>query len=242
MPICPDCHSSNIKKNGFTHYRKQNHRCKSCGRQFVLDNQHTVDETLREIARRALLERISLRGICRLIGVSLTWMMDFAVKTWAEAPEDLGCSLQLPRLKTRDHLQILAFQLDEMWSFVGRKQNKAWIWVIYEPDSQQVLAFHIGDRSNRSARKLWEKVPDEMKQYCYFETDYWEAYQMIIPPDRHIVGKEFTFLIEGFFTGVRNRVSRLVRKSIAYSKKWENHVAAIQSFFWQINLERQPYI
>ena len=44
MPVCPDCHSSNIKKNGFTHYGKQNHRCKTCGRQFVLDNHHTVDE------------------------------------------------------------------------------------------------------------------------------------------------------------------------------------------------------
>jgi transposase-like protein len=81
MAYCPDCHSHKIKKNGFTHYGKQNHKCKDCGRQFVLDNQHTVDETLREIARRALCERLSLRAICRLIGVSLTWMCSFAVET-----------------------------------------------------------------------------------------------------------------------------------------------------------------
>ena len=87
MLLCPNCHSQKIKKNGYTHYGKQNHKCKVCGRQFVLNNNHTVDEGLREIARRALLERLSLRGISRLIGVSLSWIMGFAVETRASAPD-----------------------------------------------------------------------------------------------------------------------------------------------------------
>lgn len=90
MPICPRCHSHKIIKNGKTYYGKQNHKYKSYARQFVLENNHTVDAGLREIARRALLERISLRGICRLLGVSLSWMLRFAIQTWPEAPDDLG--------------------------------------------------------------------------------------------------------------------------------------------------------
>ena len=30
---CPQCGLSHSKKNGHTHYGKQNYRCQSCGRQ-----------------------------------------------------------------------------------------------------------------------------------------------------------------------------------------------------------------
>jgi hypothetical protein len=75
----------------------------------VLDNQHTVDETLREIARRALGERLSLRGICRLIAVSLAWMCAFAAET--SAPEDLGLSMELAQLKSSKRLKIMGYCL-----------------------------------------------------------------------------------------------------------------------------------
>jgi transposase-like protein len=35
--VCPECGSQRFKKNGHIHNGKQNHRCKTCGRQFVLD-------------------------------------------------------------------------------------------------------------------------------------------------------------------------------------------------------------
>ena len=36
---CPQCGLSHIKRNGYTHYGKQNYRCKDCDRQFVEDSQ-----------------------------------------------------------------------------------------------------------------------------------------------------------------------------------------------------------
>ena len=242
MILCPSCHSHKIKKNGFTHYGKQNHKCQTCTRQFVLNNQHTVDPVLREIARWALGERLSLRGICRLLGVSLTWMLNFALSIWSKAPEDLGVRSKLLKTKAQDRLQIIGLQTDEMWSFVGDKQNKAWIWVVFEPRHRQVIAFHVGGRGIDALQALWMKIPRHMRKWCYFETDDWEAYRAVLPADRHLVGKEYTYFIEGFFAGVRARVSRLVRKSLSFSKKWDNHVAALRYFFWQFNLEQQPYI
>ena len=241
MLLCPRCHSHKIIKNGKTYYGKQNHKCKTCDRQFVVDNNHTVNEELREIARRSLLERLSLRGICRIIGVSLTWMLDFAVQTWSEAPDDLGVKPKLLRMRSPEKLQILGLQLDEMWSFVQKKKKKAWIWVVFEPESRQVISFHIGSRGVKSMKILWSKIPPRFQKYCFFETDDWEAYSSVLPKQRHSVGKEYTYFIEGFFAEVRARVSRLVRKSLSFSKKWENHIAAIKYFFWQFNLEQQFY-
>lgn len=241
MTTCPDCHGHNVKKNGRTHYGKQNHKCKDCKRQFVLNNQHTVTEGMREFVRRALCERLSIRAICRVVGVSLTWAMNFAVETWGTAPENLGVSEDILKLKSK-RLRIIGLQLDEMWSFVGWKKNKAWIWVAFEPRKRQVVAFHVGGRGIDSAKALWGKIPERMRKHCYFETDEWDAYNAVLPFERHYVGKDETYHVEGFLAGVRARVSRLVRKGLSFSKKLENHVAAIRYFFWRYNLERQPYI
>ncbi len=73
---CPQCGLSHSKKNGHTHYGKQNHQCLECGRQFVLDSQR-IDDATREVVRKLLLERIPLRGICRTLSISLEWLLHF---------------------------------------------------------------------------------------------------------------------------------------------------------------------
>ena len=37
---CPSCGSTRVVKNGKIHNGKQNHKCRECGRQFVLDPQN----------------------------------------------------------------------------------------------------------------------------------------------------------------------------------------------------------
>ena len=54
------------------HTGRQNHRYKLCGRAFVLHPEKqmiTVEQ--RTLIKRLLLERISLRGSCRAVGVGL---------------------------------------------------------------------------------------------------------------------------------------------------------------------------
>ena len=41
-PCCPQCGSKRYKKNGLIHTGKQNHRCKRCDRQFVLESVHSL--------------------------------------------------------------------------------------------------------------------------------------------------------------------------------------------------------
>lgn len=232
---CPSCHSTKIKKNGHTHYGKQNHQCKCCGRQFVLNNNHTKQSWLKLIIKKALKERLSLRAICRIFGVSMTWLQSFAHLFWAQTPTNLGLSTKM--LNQVRSLQIFGIQADELWSFVQNKMNKRWIWLAYDPIHRIVITYHIGDRSKAAAKFFWDKIPNCLKN-GYFETDDWEAYRSIIPANQHKVGKDLTFYIEGFNATIRARVSRLVRKSLSFSKldKWHN--LAIGWFFWQFNLER----
>ncbi|MER3432869.1 MAG: IS1 family transposase, partial [Leptolyngbya sp. ERB_1_1] len=68
--------------------------------------------------------------------------------------------------------------------------------------------------------------------------DYWEAYQAVLPSKRHCaVGKEtgLTSYIERFNHTLRQRVSRLVRKTLSFSKKLANHISAIWHFIHYYN-------
>jgi IS1 family transposase len=138
-------------------------------------------------------------------------------------------------------LQSVELQADEMWSFVRHKKFKRWIWVVYCPAIKQILAFHIGGRSKADAQQLFDKLPARLRDNCRFATDYWEAYYQTIPSEQQHPSKALTYFVEGYFTGVRARVSRLVRRSAAFSKKLENHIAAIGYFFWQRNLTAHHY-
>ncbi|MCI5168362.1 MAG: IS1 family transposase, partial [Candidatus Electrothrix sp. GM3_4] len=58
----------------------------------------------------------------------------------------------------------------------------------------------------------------------------WDAYKTVIPVKRHkAVGKEtgLTNHIERFNNTMRQRISRLVRDTLSFSKKIENHIGAI---------------
>jgi len=73
--VCPRCKSSKYKKNGHISNGKQNHHCHDCGRQFVQClEQYLISDDRRALIERLLVERISLRGICRAVGVTLKWL------------------------------------------------------------------------------------------------------------------------------------------------------------------------
>ncbi len=87
---CPQCGSQWVKRNGHTHTGKHNHRCKRCGRAFVLNPAHRgITEEQRPLIERLLLERLSLRGICRAVGVGLQWLLQFMVEQCQTVPEHL---------------------------------------------------------------------------------------------------------------------------------------------------------
>lgn len=81
-------------------------------------------------------------------------------------------------------------------------------------------------------------IKKDALKLCFFETDYLEAYKSVIPTAKHKVGKALNFYMEGFNATIRARVSRLVRKSLSFSKKDVYHNLAFAWFFWQFNLER----
>jgi len=77
---CPACGADRYKKNGHTRHGKQQQQCKARGRQCTA---HVVAQRVSSVPRQQIpqlvCERLSLRGICRAVGVNLTWLLHFIV-------------------------------------------------------------------------------------------------------------------------------------------------------------------
>jgi insertion element IS1 protein InsB len=161
----------------------------------ISSEQRTLIEHLRR-------ERISLRGICRAVGVSLTWLLHFMVERFA------ACL---------DHLLAMDAKI------------------------RQIIAFHVGDRSPDSAKQLWAKIPLVYREQTTFHTDQYEAYQGVISAAGHkAITKHArrTNYVERFNNTLRQRVSRLVRETLSFSKQLAHHIGAIKYFICHYNLTR----
>lgn len=223
---CPDCHLTEIVKNGSIGNGKPKYKCKCCGRQFVLNPQkQPISAETKALIDRLLLERISLAGIVRATNVSERWLQDYVNKKYQSIPRKVIVSR-----KTKGRLTI---ECDELWSFVGKKGNKQWIWLAIDRESREIVGVFVGDRSRESAKELWNSLPGVYRQCAVSYTDFWEAYETIFPATRHrAVGKETgqTNHVERLNCTFRQRVSRLVRKTLSFSKKLSNHIGAIWYF------------
>ena len=228
---CPTCGSHDIVKNGLTRRAKQNYKCKDCGRQFVEAPQwKPKDKDTRNLVDLLLLEKIALAGIARATGVSNSWLQDYVSRHYEAVPQQAEV---MPKAKGK-----LSVQMDELWSFVDNKGSKQWVWLALDADTREVIGCHVGDRSRESAQALWDSLPGVYRQCAVVYTDFWEAYETVIPEKRHrAVGKEsgLTSYIERFNNTLRQRVSRLVRKTLSFSKKLDNHIGAIWNFIHEYN-------
>jgi insertion element IS1 protein InsB len=138
-------------------------------------------------------------------------------------------------------LSRLDAEADEMWSFVQKKANKQWIWIAMDATTRQIIAFHVGDRSHTSGKALWDDIPAVYREHAIFHTDQYEVYKGVIPTAQHrAITKKArkTNHIERFNNTLRQRVSRLVRETLSFSKTLTNHIGAIKYFICHYNLEK----
>ena len=102
--------------------------------------------------------------------------------------------------------------------------------------------FMFATAGSHCANKLWQSLPPVYRQCAVCYTDFWEAYEQVLPSKRHrAVGKETgkTNSIERFNNTLRQRVGRLVRKTLSFSKKLSNHIGAIWYFEHHYNASLQ---
>lgn len=234
VPPCSRCAATHVVRNGVNSVGTPTFRCRTCGHRFVANpRKGPIPEDQRSLIRRLLRERLSLRAIVRIVGVSRSWLQRFVNALYAETPQEPG-----PLKKKAGQVRI---EVDEMWSFIGKKEEPWWVWTAQDSRTRQVVGMAVGERDEFTARCLWESLPTEYRERAIVATDLLPVYEAVVPERWHATGEKGSGLtnhIERFFGTVRQRCARFVRKTLSFSRKMENHVGALWYFIRQYNLCR----
>ena len=129
-----------------------------------------------------------------------------------------------------------SLEADELWSFVARKSDKSWIWLVTSFRTRQVVAAAVGDRSAETCRTLWSRVPKAYRRKLVYwftraswftrTTDFYEAYFSALPKGQHRPrqkGSGKTNTVERFNNTLRQRLGCFVRKTLSFSKTKRMH-------------------
>jgi transposase-like protein len=135
---CPRCGSAKLVKNGHDYKGAQKYTCKNCGRYGTVLVQRGYGDQRRIQVQRTVLER--------LLGISRRTVAAW-VEAWAQMLPPLEETLAEARLED-------VLELDEVWSFVLKKDQQRRIWVALCRRTRQIVAYFIGDRTETSYLQL----------------------------------------------------------------------------------------
>ena len=118
-------------------------------------------------------------------------------------------------------------EIDEPWSFVGKKSNPRWIGSAVEPSTNTILAYVFGKRKESVFKELKALLePFKIKRYY---TDDWGTYERHIDTDKHEEGKSHTQKIERknlnlrTCLNLRTWIKRLTRRTLCFSTSKKMH-------------------
>ena len=119
-------------------------------------------------------------------------------------------------------------EVDEMWSFVGKKTQQRWLWHAMDHRTGVVLAYVLGTHQDDVFLQL--KALLALLGIRHFYTDGADVYDRHLDPEHHTVGKIHMQKIERKHLTFRTRLMRLVRKMICFSKSVLLHDIVIGLF------------
>ena len=115
---CPECSSEHIRKNGHRQH-KQNYICVECRRQFLNEYEPKgYSDDVKRLCLKMYVNGMGVRGISRVTDIAHTTILNWIAESGELLPERYD-PFQNPQVG----------ELDELETFVGKKQNKLWKWM-----------------------------------------------------------------------------------------------------------------
>ncbi len=162
-------------------------KCNMCHRTFSVRHgtaysEIRAEERIYTIAVRALAEGNSLRGTGRIVDIDKDTVSDWLDKA--------GRHCRTVTTYLFNNLHISECQLDELWSFVYKKEKRltpaekvlslygdAWVWIAFASEWRLVLAFVIGKREQDKANLLIDRLQAVSCGHIpFFTSDQWSQY------------------------------------------------------------------
>ncbi|WP_163419234.1 IS1 family transposase [Flagellimonas sp. HSM57] len=214
---CPKCDGPSVKSG--LQNNKQRYKCRLCNKRFQLEYSykacyHKTDQSIIMLLK----EGCGVRSISRILDISKNTVLSRILK--------LGKQIQPPPF----HKLGVKFEVDELWSFVGNKENVAWITYAIEQNTGRTIDFLVGRKTKITIQPLINKLLLSGAKCIY--TDRLNIYPSLIPKAIHKVFRYCTNTIERKNLTLRTHIKRLARRTICFSKKQQYLEAHLRIYFW----------
>jgi len=227
---CRLCGSEDIIRNGHNKCGSPQYKCKACGACRVLTPKVRYTPEEKATVLKAYRDHMSLRGLQRVFGPWRSTVLRWLKQLVASLPSLVESLLPA---QADDVLEM-----DELVSFVSEKWFKRWLWTAQCRRTRQIVAFAIGDRSETTARKLWQSIPQAYRD-CPVFTDEFNVYPLIVPAEQHQPvpkGSGRTNHQERWYNTLRQWNGRYTRRTLSFSKEDLYHTLVTHWFIVEHNL------
>lgn len=199
---CGYCHGHCERKG--RHGSTQLLRCAACGK-YQRSSYKRKAYTPEMDGRITMLTRegCGIRSTSRVLGISPTTVIARIKRIAAR----LGPG---PIPKGR------SYEVDELSTYVGNKQNRVWVAYALDRSTKEVVGIRVGKRSKRMLKPLVDTLLFAAAKRIH--TDGCDIYPTLIPANLHRVKRFATNGIERMNLTLRTRLKRLGRRTICYSK------------------------
>jgi IS1 family transposase len=168
---------------------------------------------------RLVVEGIGLRGVARALQIGVNTVTRIILKAAAEVTRPLPANDQL------------TLEVDELWTYVGRKDNEYWVAYALDRKTREVVDFVIGKRTKGTLKLLIDRLL--LLRPLVIRTDKLTIYQRIIPKCLHRAGAYLVNRIERKNLSLRTHLKRLSRKTICFSRSATLLESCLKLYFWR---------
>ena len=171
-----------------------------------------------ELIKSLLKEGCGIRSISRIIKISKNTVLSRMLK--------ISNDIKTP------YFQKLGskFEVDEIWSFIGNKDNVTWITYAIERDTKNIIDFIVGRKTIENIKPLINKLLLLQPKLIY--TDRLNIYPSMIPKEIHKRFQYCTNIIERNNLTLRTHIKRLGRRTICFSRNKIYLEAHLRIYFW----------
>lgn len=194
------CQSIGKHRNGLRRFR-----CPKCRKSYTEPHRRTLDRMyIRQdhavLALQLLLEGNSLRSTQRITGLDVNTIMTLLVKAGERCQTLMDTRLRALKIK---HLE-----LDEIWTYVGKKRRNVregdslelgdqWVFVAIDADTKLIPCFHVGKRHIEDTRTFLWDLYGRVEGRTQLTTDGLHHYRAAVP-DTFGLDVDFAQLVKLF--------------------------------------------
>ena len=215
--ICKYC-GGNCVKNGRQANGKQRYQCPHCHKK--QQESYTYNAYAPELNERIVAltkEGIGLRSTARILHISTGTLLRRILLIAESITRPI-----VPKYRI--------YEVDEIKSFVKRKDNHIWIAYALDRYSKTVAGFNVGSRTNKTLEVVIETLRLSEAKRIY--TDRLRNYCSLIGRKLHCTSLHGTNHIERNNLTMRTHLKRLSRRTICFSRSIVMLTAILKIYFW----------